>query len=45
MVWDAYLRVKKNAGAAGVDEESVEDFEGDLKNNLYRLWNRMSSGS
>jgi RNA-directed DNA polymerase len=45
LMWDAYLRVKRNAGAAGVDSESVEDFERDLKDNLYRLWNRMSSGS
>jgi len=45
LVWEAYLRVKRNAGAAGVDSESIEDFERNLKNNLYRLWNRMSSGS
>jgi len=45
MVWEAYLRVKANKGAAGVDGQSVEQFEQDLKNNLYRLWNRMSSGS
>jgi RNA-directed DNA polymerase len=44
-VWEAYQRVKANKGAAGVDGESIEDFEVDLKNNLYRLWNRMSSGS
>lgn len=41
----AYKLVKANAGAAGVDEKSLEDFEKDLKNNLYKLWNRMSSGS
>ena len=45
MVWEAYLRVKANKGAAGVDGQSVEQFEQDLSNNLYRLWNRMSSGS
>lgn len=45
LVWQAYLQVRSNAGAPGVDAESVEDFERDLKNNLYRLWNRMSSGT
>lgn len=44
-VWDAYERVKANRGAAGVDDQSIEEFEADLKNNLYKLWNRMSSGS
>jgi len=41
----AYALVKANAGAAGIDGESLEDFERDLKNTLYKLWNRMSSGS
>jgi RNA-directed DNA polymerase len=45
VVWAAYQRVKANQGAAGVDEVSIEEFERDLKNNLYKLWNRMSSGS
>lgn len=45
LVWLSYLNVKAKAGASGVDGESVEDFERDLKNNLYRLWNRMSSGT
>ena len=45
VVWEAYTRVKANHGAAGVDAESVEMFEQDLKNNLYRIWNRMSSGT
>jgi len=44
-VWEAYKRVKANRGAAGVDGQSIAEFEGDLENNLYRLWNRMSSGS
>ncbi|GDY33983.1 hypothetical protein [Gandjariella thermophila] len=44
-VWEAYLKVKANKGAAGVDGCSIDDFEEDLKNNLYRIWNRMSSGS
>lgn len=44
-VWQAYLAVKSNGGAAGVDEQSIEAFEHDLKDNLYRLWNRLSSGS
>jgi RNA-directed DNA polymerase len=45
VVWEAYLRVKANKGAAGIDEQSIADFERDLKNNLYKIWNRMSSGS
>lgn len=44
-VWEAYKRVKSNKGGAGVDEQTIEDFEKDLKNNLYKIWNRMSSGS
>jgi RNA-directed DNA polymerase len=44
-VWEAYERVKANKGAPGVDGCSIEDFEKDLKNNLYKIWNRMSSGS
>jgi hypothetical protein len=42
-VWEAYERVKANKGAAGVDGESIEQFERDLKGNLYRLWNRSCS--
>ena len=45
IVWEAYERVKANKGAAGVDSESIEAFEKDLKNNLYKIWNRMSSGT
>ncbi len=41
----AYKLVKANAGSAGVDEQSLTDFEGKLKDNLYKLWNRLSSGS
>jgi retron-type reverse transcriptase len=37
--------VKQNGGAAGVDDQSIEEFDQDLENNLYKLWNRLSSGS
>jgi RNA-directed DNA polymerase len=45
LVWEAYQRVKANRGAAGVDGVSLAAFEKDLKGNLYKVWNRMSSGS
>jgi len=45
LVWDAFQRVKANGGAAGVDRESIQVFEAKLKDNLYKIWNRMSSGS
>jgi RNA-directed DNA polymerase len=45
LVVEAFKAVKANAGAAGVDRQSIEDFEKDLKDNLYKIWNRMSSGS
>ena len=44
-VLEAFQRVRKNKGKAGIDDESLEDFEADLKDNLYKIWNRMSSGS
>lgn len=45
LVWRAYRKVKSKGGTAGVDGESLEAFERNLKGNLYRIWNRMSSGS
>jgi len=44
-VWEAFKKVKANQGAAGVDGQSIADFEVDLVSNLYKLWNRLSSGS
>jgi group II intron reverse transcriptase/maturase len=44
-VWEAWEKVRANKGAPGVDGESVADFEKDLKGNLYKIWNRMSSGT
>src|SRR6266513_4790340 len=45
LVWDAWLKVKENGGAAGVDGVTIDQFEVRLKDNLFTLWNRMSSGS
>jgi RNA-directed DNA polymerase len=45
VVWEAYQRVKANKGAAGVDDVSIAEFEQDRDKHLYRIWNRMSSGS
>jgi len=45
LVYEAYKHVKANKGAEGVDHQTIQDFESDLKNNLYKLWNRLSSGS
>jgi RNA-directed DNA polymerase len=45
VVWEAYLRVKTNKGSAGVDGVTIEQYEQDVKNNLFKLWNRLSSGS
>jgi retron-type reverse transcriptase len=44
-VWEAFKRVKANQGAAGVDGQSIAEFEANLSGNLYKLWNRVSSGS
>jgi hypothetical protein len=44
-VWEAFREVKENQGAPGVDGCSIADFEADLKNNLFKIWNRMSSGT
>nr|WP_236674424.1 group II intron reverse transcriptase/maturase [Paraburkholderia hospita] len=45
VVWEAYQLVRANRGAAGVDDETIAMFEQNLSGNLYKLWNRMSSGS
>ena len=45
VVYQAYLMVKRNKGSYGVDEQSIQEFDKDWKSNLYRIWNRMSSGS
>jgi RNA-directed DNA polymerase len=44
-VWEAYQQVKANRGAAGIDDETIAEFAQNLSKNLYKLWNRMSSGS
>jgi len=44
-VWQAYKRIRQNGGAAGVDDQSLAEFGEDLSNNLYKLWNRLASGS
>ena len=45
LIWEAWLHVKANQGAAGIDAETIERFENKLGDNLYKLWNRMGSGS
>src|SRR6202042_1998322 len=45
LVWEAWRMVKANQGAAGVDEESIQAFGGNLRGNPFKVWNRMSSGS
>ena len=44
LIWEAWLRVKANQGAAGIDTETIERFEQKLGDNLYLIWNRMGSG-
>jgi hypothetical protein len=44
-VYEAYKAVKSAKGGAGADGQTIEDFEADLEGNLYKIWNRMSSGS
>ena len=45
LIWAAWLKVKSNGGAAGADGVTIEQFEERVKDNLYRRWNRMASGS
>ena len=45
LVWEAYQRVRSNKGSAGVDGQSIELFDRERDKNLYKIWNRMSSGS
>lgn len=44
LIWEAWKQVRSNKGGAGIDRESIEQFESNLKSNLYKIWNRMSSG-
>jgi RNA-directed DNA polymerase len=45
LIWEAYQKVRANKGAPGTDGETIEQFEQNLENNLYRMWNRLSSGT
>jgi len=45
MIWEAYKKVRANKGSAGVDEVSMDEYDADRRKHLYKLWNRMASGS
>ena len=45
MIWEAYKKVRTNHGSAGVDQVSMEEFDAERAKHLYKLWNRMASGS
>jgi len=45
LIWVSWKSVKSNAGSAGIDEQSIADFEADITKQLYKVWNRLSSGS
>ena len=45
LIWNAYKRVKANRGSSGIDGVELEEYDKNLPSNLYKLWNRMSSGS
>jgi retron-type reverse transcriptase len=45
LIWEAWKQVKQRRGAPGIDGQTIEQFEADLEGQLYKLWNRMSSGT
>ena len=45
LLWEAWRRVKANKGAEGIDDQTIKDFGSDVSKQLYRIWNRISSGS